>query len=179
MSHQHLLRHFFIRKEAMFFIVMKMSYFSLRQKIFQLKHPALPILQAVGCLVTVAQRSEQWQLKSGALDSIPRTIPAFHFQVVLILEPCVDFNDHQVNRQLQVGLSVFGSVTYIYIIAYYIQSHHCHQCSLECYHSGQRKEYTDDCCKETLNRKLRRLQKTVHTVINPVQSSMKVSSDHW
>ena len=36
----------------------------------------------------------------------------------------------------------------------HIQTHQCHQCSLECYHSGQRKEYTDDCCKETLNRTL-------------------------
>ena len=37
------------------------------------------IVRAVGCLVTEGQRSEQWRLKSGALDSIPSNYQLFTF----------------------------------------------------------------------------------------------------
>ena len=37
------------------------------------------IVRTVGCLVTVGQRSEQWRLKSGALDSIPSNYQLFTF----------------------------------------------------------------------------------------------------
>ena len=30
--------------------------------------------------------------------------------------------------------------------AYYMQSHHCYQCSLDFHHSDQRRGYTDHCC---------------------------------
>ena len=30
--------------------------------------------------------------------------------------------------------------------AYYMQSHHCYQCSLDFHRSGERRGYTDHCC---------------------------------
>ena len=38
---------------------------------------------------------------------------------------------------------------------YDMQTHRCHQCSLESHHSGQRSEHIEDCCTESLHLSMR------------------------
>ena len=105
------------------------------------------------------------QVRGSWLNS--QQLPAFHFHSFIIKLVFIEARHSYLSFVLTLMLTGNFKLVWVYVVllvAYHIQTHHCHQCSLECYHSGQRKEYTDDCCKETLNRKLRWLQKTVHTI---------------